>query len=136
MKNVYAINCPAEAIREYIELIPEGMKVPEEIEISKENVKFLLNSKLVSFYGTGENPNEFKFFWKSDDTYPALEVDIIKRDGKFYLTYIKEEASMEKPAFEWNAKETLGKKGKIIVSKKSDALEDIVDMDEYSSKKI
>lgn len=143
-KNVYAENCPADAIREYIEKIinsqkkyieagkdiPEELKIPQEIILSPKNIDFLLESKFVDFIGAGESGNEVQFYWKKTDELPALELRAQRReDGKFILTYIKEEASEEKQEFLWDKGTEEGKKGTITVSKKQDALEDIYDMD-------
>ena len=143
-KNIYAENCPADKIREYIENIvslqkdfvlngkevPKEFLIPSKIELSKENIKFLINSKLVDFIGAGETGNEINFYWKKTDELPALELRTrLEKDGKYYLTYIREEASKDKVAFEWNIDNQERKEGVLIVSKITDALEDIVDMD-------
>ena len=52
-----------------------------------------------------------------------------RKDGKFALSYIREEASEEKQEFVWDKKTKEGKSGTIVVSKIQDALEDICDMD-------
>ena len=153
-KNVYAENCPADKIREYIEeiirlqkgfilsgeAVPEEFLIPSRIELSPENISFLLNSKLVDFIGAGKTGSEINFYWKQTgpdelpnlvDGYPALEVRVrLEEDGKYYLTYIREEASNEKAAFEWDVENQNNKAGTLTVSKRTDALEDIVDMDE------
>ena len=144
--NVYAENCPADRIREYIEdvvskqkeyllsgrEVPDELLIPSKIELSPQNIEFLLNSQLVDFYGAGETGNEFNFYWKETEQFPALEVRTrVESDGKYYLTYIREEASKERVAFEWNVDNQVGKKGVLLVSKKTDDLEDLTDMSEY-----
>jgi len=143
-KNIYAEHCPADAIREYIEKIisaqkkyldegkevPEELLIPQEIVLSPKNMEFLINSKLVDYIGAGETGNEVQFYWEKTDELPALELRAERReDGKFVLSYIKEEASKEKEEFVWDKKTEEGKKGTIVVSKIQDALEDIYDMD-------
>ena len=143
-KNIYAEHCPADAIREYIEKIisaqkkylderkevPEELLIPQEIVLSPKNMEFLINSKLVDYIGAGVTGNEVQFYWKKTDELPALELRAERReDGKFVLSYIKEEASKEKEEFVWDKKTEEGKKGTIVVSKIQDALEDIYDMD-------
>ena len=143
-KNIYAEHCPADAIREYIEKIisaqkkyldegkevPEELLIPQEVVLSPKNMEFLINSKLVDYIGAGETGNEVQFYWKKTDELPALELRAERReDGKFVLSYIKEEASKEKEEFVWDKKTEEGKKGTIVVSKIQDALEDIYDMD-------
>ena len=143
-KNIYAEHCPADAIREYIENIissqkkylkegkeiPEELLIPQEIILSPKNMEFLINSKLVDYIGAGETGNEVQFYWKKTDELPALELRAERReDGKFILSYIKEEATEEKQEFVWDKKTEEGKKGTIVVSKIQDALEDIYDMD-------
>lgn len=143
-KNIYAENCPADAIREYIEEIvglqknylaqgkevPEELLIPQEIILSPQNIEFLINSKLVDYIGAGETGNEIQFYWKKTEKLPALELRAERReDGKFILSYIKEEATNEKQEFVWDKKTQEGKKGTIVVSKIQDALEDICDMD-------
>ena len=149
-KYVFAENCPADKIREYIEEIisiqkeyinkgkpvPEEYLIPSKIELSPQNMQFLLNSKLVDFIGTNAEGNELYFYWKSTEQLPALEVRTkLQNDGKYYLTYIREEASEKKEAFEWDINSQKGKKGLLTVSKKEDALEDLVDMEEYDKKR-
>ena len=129
-QNIYAENCPADAIREHIE---KGIKeeVPEEIILSPNNIEYLMNSDLVDYIGAGGTGNELQFYWKKTDKLPALEVRVAKReDGKFILTYIKEEASAEKQEFLWEKDTNKDKKGTVVVSKKTDALENVADMDE------
>ena len=47
--------------------------------------------------GAGETGNEVQFYWKKTDELPALELRAERReDGKFILSYIKEEATEEK----------------------------------------
>ena len=143
-KNIYAEHCPAHAIREYIENIissqkkylkegkeiPEELLIPQEIILSPKNMEFLINSKLVDYIGAGETGNEVQFYWKKTDELPALELrDERREDGKYILSYIKEEATEEKQEFVWDKKTEEGKKGTIVVSKIQDALEDIYDMD-------
>lgn len=143
-KNIYAEHCPADAIREYIENIissqkkyieegkeiPEELLIPQEIILSPKNMEFLINSKLVDYIGAGETGNEVQFYWKKTEKLPALELRAERReDGKFILSYIKEEATEEKQEFVWDKKTEEGKKGTIVVSKIQDALEDIYDMD-------
>ena len=143
-KNIYAEHCPAHAIREYIENIissqkkylkegkeiPEELLIPQEIILSPKNMEFLINSKLVDYIGAGETGNEVQFYWKKTDELPSLELRAERReDGKFILSYIKEEATEEKQEFVWDKKTEEGKKGTIVVSKIQDALEDIYDMD-------
>ena len=143
-KNIYAEHCPADAIREYIENIissqkkyleegkeiPEELLIPQEIILSPKNMEFLINSKLVDYIGAGETGNEVQFYWKKTDELPALELRAEKReDGKFVLSYIREEATKEKQEFVWDKNSEEGKKGTIVVSKIQDALEDIYDMD-------
>jgi len=143
-KNIYAEHCPADAIREYIEKIisaqkkyldegkevPEELLIPQEVVLSPKNMEFLINSKLVDYIGAGVTGNEVQFYWKKTDELPALELRAERReDGKFMLSYIKEEASKEKEEFVWDKKTEAGKKGTIVVSKIQDALEDIYDMD-------
>ena len=147
-KNIYAINCPADKIREYIENlitiqnkfkdqgkdIKEKYNIPDIIEISPENMKFLIESKYVDFWGAGKTGNELNFYWKKTDTLPALEVRTIRlENGKFYLSYIKEDASKDKEEFEWVCK-NFNLDNQLIVSKQTDALEDICDMS-YNYKK-
>ena len=142
-KNIYAENCPADKIREYIEEIinlqkgfildgkevPKEFLIPSKIELSKENIKFLINSKLVDYIGAGETGNEINFYWKKTDELPALELRTrLEKDGKYYLTYIKEEATKDRVAFEWDVDNQKDKEGILTVSKLTDALEDIVDM--------
>ena len=153
-KNVYAENCPADKIREYIEeiislqkgfilngeAVPKEFLIPSRIELSPENISFLLNSKLVDFISKRKTGSEINFYWKQTGPdelpnlvggYPALEVRVrLEEDGKYYLTYIREEASNEKAAFEWDVENQNNKAGTLTVSKRTDALEDIVDMDE------
>ena len=138
IENVNAENCPADAVREYIEKVIKHKKekatkekeIPEEIIFSPQNIKFLLNSKFVDYIGAGETGNEIQFYWKKTEELPALEVKVARReDGKFILTYIKEEATAEKPEFIWDKSAKEGKKGTIVVSKRNDALEDICEMD-------
>lgn len=143
-KNIYADNCPADAIREYIEKIMESQKkylkegkevpkellIPQEIILSPKNIEFLINSKLVDYIGAGETGKEIQFYWKKTEELPALELRAERReDGKFVLSYIKEEATKEKQEFVWDKNTEEGKKGTIVVSKGQDALEDICDMD-------
>ena len=143
-KNIYAENCPADAIREYIEKIinsqkeylekgeeiPEELLIPQEIILSPKNMEFLINSKLVDYIGAGEEGNEAKFYWEKTDELPALELRAERReDGKFILSYIKEEAGNGKEEFVWDKNTKEGKNGTIVVSKTQDALEDIYDMD-------
>ena len=143
-KNVYAENCPADAIREYIEKIiqtqkkyldegkeiPEELLIPQEIILSPKNMDFLINSKYVDYIGAGGTEKELHFYWKENDKLPALELKTKRReDGKFILTYIREEAGNGKEEFVWDKDTTEGKKGTIVVSKIQDALEDIYDMD-------
>ena len=144
LKNVNAENCPADAIREYIEKIissqkkylekggkiPDELLIPQEIILSPKNMEFLINSKLVDYIGAGETGNEVQFYWKKTDELPALELRAERReDGKFILSYIREEESKDKKEFIWDKKTEEGKKGTIVVSKTQDALEDIYDMD-------
>ena len=148
-KNVYADNCPAEKIREYIEdiislqkdFIIKGKKVPKEflipskIELSPENIKFLINSKLVDYIGAGETGKEINFYWKKTDDLPALELRTrLENDGKYYLTYIREESFGDRAAFEWDIDKKDGKAGILCVSKLTDSLEEIIDMDEFVKK--
>ena len=49
-------------------------------------------------------------------------------------TYIREEASKDRIAFEWDIDNQNNVGGKLTVSKLTDALEDITDMDEYVNK--
>ena len=143
-QNVYAENCPADAIREYIEKIintqkkyiqegkeiPKELLIPGEIVLSPKNIEYLINSKLVDYIGAGETGNEIQFYWKKTDKLPALELRVTRReDGQFILSYIKEEASKDKGEFVWDKNTEAGKKGTIIVSKREDALEDICDME-------
>lgn len=144
-ENVYADNCPADAIREYIEKItekqqkyiregkeiPKDLLIPQKIVLSPENIKFLLDSKYVDYIGAGETGNEIQFYWKRTEELPALEVRVKREeDGKFILTYIKEEATEDREEFVWDKDSENGKKGLVIVSKTTDALEDICEMDE------
>ena len=148
-KNIYADNCPADKIREYIEyiislqkdFIKKGKKIPKEflipskIELSPENIKFLINSKLVDYIGAGETGKEINFYWKKSDVFPALEIKTrLENDGKYYITYIREEASEDRIAFEWDIDNQNGKNGILTVSKITDALEDIIDMDKSVNK--
>lgn len=143
-KNVYADKCPADAIREYIEKIidsqkqyikegkeiPKELLIPKEIVLSPKNIEYLINSKIVDYIGAGETGNEIQFYWKKTDELPALELRAVRReDGKFVLSYIKEEKSKEKPEFVWDSNTEEGKKGAIVISKEEDALEDIYEMD-------
>lgn len=143
-KNIYAEHCPADAIREYIEKIissqkkyleegkeiPEELLIPQEIILSPKNMEFLINSKLVDYIGAGETGNEIQFYWEKTEELPALELRAERReDGKFVLSYIREEATKEKQEFVWDKNTEEGKKGTIVVSKIQDALEDIYDMD-------
>ena len=143
-KNIYAEHCPADAIREYIEKIissqkkyldegkevPKELLIPQEIVLSPKNMEFLINSKLVDYIGAGETGNEIQFYWKKTDELPALELRAERReDGKFVLSYIREEATEERKEFVWDKKSKEGKKGTIVVSKVQDALEDICDME-------
>lgn len=147
-KNVNAVNCPADTIREYIEglfnaqkeyvlngkEVPQELLIPSVIEISPENINFLLDSKLVTYIGMNKD-DEVVFYWKESNIYPALVVKIKSEDGKYYLTYIREEASKEKPAFEWNRNNQDNKKGTILIYKEADALEDIFDIEEEMKKR-
>ena len=148
-KNIYADNCPADKIREYVESIinlqkeyvlagkevPKELQIPSRIELSPENIKFLINSKLVDYIGAGKTGNEINFYWKKTDELPALEVRVrLEENGKYYLTYIREEATKEKVAFEWDVDNQNDKEGTLVVSKLTDALEDVVDMDEDVNK--
>lgn len=143
-KNVVSENCPADAVREYIEEIinnqrkyieegkevPKELLIPQEIVLSPMNMEFLLNSKLVDYVGAGETGNEVQFYWKETEKLPALELRAEKReDGKFILSYIREEASKDKEEFVWDKKTKEGKRGTIVVSKTKDALEELYDMD-------
>ena len=111
--------------------MPDELLIPNKIELSPENIKFLINSKLVDYIGAGKTGNEISFYWKKTDDLPALELRVrLEEDGKYYLTYIREEASKEKLAFEWDEMNQKNKNGTLIVSKLTDALEDLVDMDE------
>jgi len=142
--NIYAENCPADAIREYIEKIvkeqkkyleegkqiPDELLIPQEIILSPKNIEFLINSKYVDYIGAGETGNEIQFYWKRTDRLPALELRAEKReDGKYILSYIREEATQGKEEFVWDKATEEGKKGTIVVSKMEDAVEDICDMD-------
>jgi len=142
-KNIYADNCPEDAIREGIEKIvdaqkiyleqglevPEELLIPQEIIFSPKNIEFLIDSQLVTYVGAGNNGNEIQFYWEKTENMPALELRTERReDGKFVLTYIKEEAFLDKPAFTWDNKNEAGKKGVIVISKRQDALEDICGM--------
>ena len=61
---------------------------------------------------------------------PALELRTrLEEDGKYYLTYIREEASKDRVAFEWDIDNQKDKEGILTVSKLTDALEDIIDVD-------
>ena len=148
-KNVYAEKCPADKIREYVgsvinaqkryvlsgKDVPDDLLIPSKIELSPENIKYLLNSKLVDYIGAGETGNEINFYWKESNDIPALEVRTrLENDGKYYLTYIREEASKDKVAFEWDVDDQSKKSWVLTVSKITDALEDIVDMDEYEKR--
>lgn len=63
------------------------------------------------------------------DELPALELRVrLEEDGKYYLTYIREEVTKDKVTFEWNIDNQNDNKGTLIVSKLTDALEDIADM--------
>ena len=143
-ENIFAENCPADAIREYVEKIVEAQKklvkegkeitedvlIPKEIILSPKNIEFLINSKFVDYIAAGKTGEEIQFYWKKTEELPALELRVERReDGKFILSYIKEEASKEKEEFIWDKNVEEGKKGSIIVSKEQDALEDIYDMD-------
>lgn len=149
-KNIYAENCPADKIREYIEEIislqkefildgkevPKEFLIPSKIELSPENIKFLINSKLVDYIGAGKTGKEINFYWKKTDELPALELRTrLEDNGKYYLSYIREEATKDRVAFEWNVDNQKNKKGILTVSKPTDALEDITDMDEYVKKR-
>ena len=144
IKNAIAENCPADAVREYIEQIiakqreyisqgkevPKELLIPQEIILSPMNIEFLINSKFVDYIGAGETGNEVQFYWKKTDELPALELRAERReDGKFILSYIKEEATEEREEFIWDKNTEEGKNGTIVVSKIQDALEDIYDMD-------
>ena len=48
---------------------------------------------------------------------------------KFMLTYLREEASPTKDEFVWDNSTLEGKEGQIIIIKKEDALEDVIDSD-------
>ncbi len=133
---VNAENCPADAVREYVETIvnyqkkctEEGRQIPKEIILSPKNIEFLLNSKLVDLIGAGETGNEIQFYWKKTEQYPALELKVaLKDDGTYELTYIKEDASAEKPEFLWEKDSNKSKNGTVVVFKETDALEDISD---------
>ena len=166
-KYIYALNCPADKIREHIESlitiqkkfkeqgkdVPEEYKMPDMIEISPQNMEFLVKSTYVDFWGAGKSGNELSFYWKKTGNIPALEVRTVRlENGGFYLSYIKEEATKEKPSFEWTCKElNLDAEKHLIVSRDkinddledkygnkysidADALEYVCDMD-YSPKK-
>ena len=143
-KYVIAENCPADAIREYIENmfnaqkeyvlngkeVPEELLIPSVIEISPENINFLLDSKLVTHIGMNKD-DEVVFYWEESDIYPALELKVkYEDDGKIYLTYIREEASKDKPAFEWNRNNQENKGGTIVIYKRDDGLQDLFDIEE------
>ncbi len=130
-QNVYAEKCPADAIREHIEKIIEmGKEIPKEIIISPKNIEYLMNSQLVDFIGAGPTGNELQFYWKATENLPALEVKVTRReDGKFVLTYMKEEASKDKPEFLWQIDDVPENNGQVVISRTTDALEDLIDMD-------
>ena len=146
---VFADNCPADKIREYIENIislqeeyikngksvPAELLIPSKIELSPANIKFLLDSKFVDFYGSDVTGDVIKFYWKETEMYPALEVRTkLESDGKYYLTYIKEDARGERGAFEWDVNNQFGKKGLLTVCKTTDAPDDVIDDDEVKGK--
>ena len=145
---VFAENCPADKIREYIEnviklqeeyirdgkSVPEELLIPSKIELSPENINFLLNSKFVDFYGSDVTGDVINFYWRETEQYPALEVRTkLDSDGKYYLTYIKEDARGERPSFVWDINNQNGKNGLLTVCKTTDAPDDIIDVDEHKS---
>ena len=142
--NAEAENCPADKIREYIENlikqqkeykekgqeVPKELQIPSKIVISPENMLFLGNSKLVDFIVPKNEGKEIIFYWNPSDKFPALEVRTkLESDGNYYLTFIREEASSTKEAFEWDVNNQEANDVVLIVSKQSDALEDLIDMD-------
>ena len=139
-----AENCPADVVREYVEKIkkkkkeyvlsgrevPEELLIPSKIELSPKSIQFLLNSKLVDKIDIGNNWDTIEFYWEESEQFPPLTVKTKREnDGKYYLTYMREEASKTKEAFEWDIEKQSGKSGVLTVFKQEDALEDIVDMD-------
>ena len=142
-ENIYTEDCPATPIRKYIESlitkqkeylergeeIPQEFLIPQDIVLSPKNIEFLMDSKLVDFFGAGETGNEMQFYWRESEKYPPLEIRV-KRDpkGRILLTYINEHAKDTTGQFIWDKNEKDGKKGIITFSKTTDALEGICNM--------
>jgi len=145
IRGINSENCPVDTIRDFIEQcmrmqekchvegkpIPEEYLIPEKIILSDESVRFFLNSQLVDAIGPGLNGIGGQFYWKASGKYPALEVrvELDPETMKFMLTYLREEASPTKDEFVWDNSTLEGKEGQIIIIKKEDALEDVIDSD-------
>lgn len=124
-----AKECPADKIREYIESIIDSKEIPSKIILSPECIEFFFHSKLVTCIGPGDNGDEACFFWKKAAEYPALTVRTKQEDdGFYYLTYIREEASAKKPAFEWDVTKQEANDRILVIAKPTDQPDDIADL--------
>lgn len=135
---------PTRALREYIgniiqeqkqyidagKEVPLEFRIPEQIELSPQNLDYLLESGAIDFIVEGEKEDEMQFFWKKTVEYPELELRAKRNSkGKFVLTYIKECSIDGKEEFVWDGEDKEGKNGILVISRKDDALEELIDMD-------
>ena len=142
--NLQTEGSPARALREYIgnlikeqrkyidaeKEVPVNLRIPEQIEISPCNLDYLLKNEIVDDIEQGKTEDEIKFLWKETEEYPELELRIKPNNkGKYVLTHIREKSKDGKEEFVWDSDDKEGKKGILIISRKDDVLDELIDMD-------